>query len=131
MKLEDMLLNIQQRLTANPRLLELAGNRIRAYEYPEQADHDHLFIVIAPLAPPIPAEAGSDKALSLEFTYQINVEGKNREEVREAQHLIANEMSAFNFAQMSGGMDEYFHETERFVGARRYRGQSKLYEVNY
>lgn len=131
MELSDILTEIRLRLQANPELVELMGTRISAYQYAETADHEKLFVVLVPLAPPRPEIAGSNKPLSVSFSIQINVEGKNRIEVKKAQHLISQEMGAFNFAQMSGGMDEYFHETERFVDARRYRGRSNLYEVNY
>ncbi|MDE3295909.1 hypothetical protein LTZ18_04300 [Lacticaseibacillus rhamnosus] len=112
-----------------PRIKELAGNRIFKYEFPESADHSQLRIVITPLSPPHPSTAGSDDPLSLEFTYQINVESLNRKQCKEVQHLISNVMRDFSFAQMTGGLDEWLNPF--FVDARRYRGNSALYDTNY
>lgn len=131
MELSDILTEIRLRLQANSELVELMGTRISAYQYAETADHEKLFVVLVPLAPPRPEIAGSNKPLSVSFSIQINVEGKNRIEVKKAQHLISQEMSAFNFAQMPGGVDEYFPETERFADVRRYSGSSKIYKTDY
>lgn len=129
--MKDMISIIRDKLLANDALVKLTGKRISKYSYPESADHTQLFVVISPLGPPEVQGGGSDRPLFYEFTYQINVESKTRTKVREAQHLIQDEMLSLNFAQMSGGLDEFFEETQRFVDARRYRGNSQLYDTDY
>lgn len=129
--MKDMLTELKNQIMSEPRLQELVEDRISAYNYAEDRDHEHTFVVIYPLNPPELSTSGSDKPLRLRFEYQINVEGKNRKEVKEVQGLIRTQLLAFSFVQMSGGLDEYFVETKRFVDARRYSGNSKLYDTNY
>jgi len=45
--------------------------------------------------------------------------------------LIKQEMKKLNYGQMTGGLDEYFPDTGRFVDARRYRGTTSLYDTDY
>lgn len=41
-------------------------------------------------------------------------------------------MKKLGFGQISGkGLDEYFSETKRFVDARRYEGNTKIYDTEY
>ncbi|WP_147660995.1 hypothetical protein [Lacticaseibacillus saniviri] len=122
---------VYQAIKANQRISELAGKRIAKYEYPESADHTQLFIVISPVGPQQADIGGSDQLLSWQYTFQVNVEGKIRKDVKEAQHIIREIMMGFSFAQMTDGIDEFFSETNRFADARRYRGNTKLYDTNY
>ena len=48
------------------------------------------------------------------------------------QYEIKKEMKKLGFGQISGqGLDEYFSETKRFVDARRYEGNTKIYDTKY
>ena len=129
--MKDMLDIVRGRLLANPDLATLTEKRIYKYEYPESADHSQLFVTIVPLRPPQVRGGGSNQILSYEFMYQINVESKDRKQCKQAQQLILKELLGLNFAQISGGLDEYFAETKRFVDARRYVGTTNLYDTNY
>jgi hypothetical protein len=133
---KDMLTIVYEKLVANPviaqQTLGTDGNqRIKYYETPATADHDHLFVVIVPMDPPISINAGSDEGLSLQFTFQINVESHDRKACKQVQHEIMKEMFELGFGQLTAGLDEYFPETNRFVDARRYRGNTRLFDVNY
>lgn len=135
-EVKDMLATIYNQLLANTTIssLTLAGDgkhRIKYYSDPETADHDNLFVVITPLKPPVPSVVGSDNNLNLEFTIQINVESIKRLSCKTAAHEIQAEMFTLGFSQLSDGLDEYMPETGRFIDARRYRGNTKLYDTNY
>lgn len=133
---KDMLSIIYNQLLSNAEInkmtLETSGqHRIKYYDYPDTANQNQAFIVIEPLEPPQSAKSGSNQELALEFTIQINCESKVRSEVKQLQYLIKQEMKKLNYGQMTGGLDEYFPDTGRFVDARRYRGTTSLYDVNY
>lgn len=129
--MKDMIQTIYDALNANERFHELVDDRIRKYAYPESAPRAPLFVLIYPMDPPSPGIAGSDGMLSVEFYYQINVEGLDRHDVKEVAAIVRDTMSGFNFAQLSTGLDTYFPETARFVDARRYRGVTRLYDNQY
>lgn len=134
--LKDMLTTIYSQLLSNQTIAALSladdgRHRIKYYDNPATADHDNLFIVITPLEPPVPITSGSDQELSLQFTFQINVEALDRKACKQAQHEIKSEMLKLGFGQLEEGLDEYFPETSRFVDARRYRGSTRLYDTNY
>lgn len=126
-----MITEVKDFLISNNELSELIGNRIAGYNYEEERDHDKPFVVITPINPPKPGVAGSDTFLNVEFTYQINVEGKDRKTVKRIATIIREQMFLLGFTQLSGGLDEYFVDTQRFVDARRFRGKSKIYHTNY
>lgn len=105
--------------------------RISYYVESETADLSKPFIIIEPLGPPVDNVYGSDKALTTGFIYQIDVQSKKRLVCKELQVAIKEEMLKLNFYQQSTGFDEYFKETGRFVDARHYRGNSKIYDTNY
>lgn len=134
--LKDMLTTIYSQLLSNQTIaaLSLAADgrhRIKYYDNPATADHDNLFIVITPMGPQTPIISGSDSELSLQFTFQINVESLDRKACKQAQHEIKKEMFKLGFGQLKEGLDEYFPETSRFVDARRYRGNTRLYDTDY
>ena len=129
--MKDKLEEVYDALTSVPRFKELVGDRIKAYENPPSAKQTPLFVVIAPMGPQSPGIAGSDGPLSVQFYFQINVEGLVRKDVKEVAAIVAQTMSGLNFAQLETGLDEYFPDTKRFVDVRRYRGGGFLYDTNY
>ena len=129
--MKDMIDNIYETLNANTRFHELIGNRIRKYDYPESAEKVPIFCLILPLAPPVAKTGASDTGQTVQFYFQVNIEGLVRLDVKEASHIVADVMRGFNFAQLDTGLDEYFPDTGRFVDARRYRGFTKLYDTDY
>lgn len=136
-EIKDMLRIFYDQLLKNQTIKQLTANddgsdyRIKFYDYPETADHGRLFILLQYLEPPRPIIGGSDIELAQEFTLQVDVQSPDRVELKLAQFEIRKVMSTLGFVQLSGGLDEYFPETKRYVDARRYRGTSKLYDTEY
>lgn len=132
--MNDMPTEIYNALMTNDELKELVagvkGIRVAYYDYGDTRDQTGLHLVIIPLKPPTPAIGGSDKELSVELTYQIDAVSANRKDVKRAQFLIKQIMSAMGFSQLPDGLDEFL-ENKTYVDARRYRMNTKLYQTNY
>lgn len=136
--MKDMLTTIYDALSANDYIYGMTYNeakketRIKFYEQPESADKSGAFITIRPVDVPNEAYHGSDKELSIEHMIQIDVESRYRATCKHIQYEIKKEMKKLGFGQLSGqGLDEYFSETHRFVDARRYEGNTKIYDTAY
>lgn len=127
----DMLTKIYEQLVINPIISDKCLNRIKNYSYPETADMSKPFMIIIPLDVPVPYSYGSNTELSTEFIYQIDVQSKDRKEVKIIQQQVKDEMAKLGFKQLANGLDEYFEETKRYVDARRYTGVSRLYDTDY
>lgn len=135
-EVKDMIDLIYQTLKNNPTIGGLTkaidgSYRIRKYDYPETADQSKTFVLIKPLGPPIASNSASDEDMQIEFTFQIAVESPDRKEVKQVQSEIKKEMKKLNYGQMTDGLDVYFEATGHFVDARRYRGNTALYDTNY
>ena len=133
-----MLDNIYEAFCANEYIHNLTFNeetkeyRIKYYQQPETADKSGAFITIRPVDVPNEAYHGSDKELSIEHLIQIDVESKYRATCKQIQYEIKKEMKKLGFGQVSGqGLDEYFSETNRYVDARRYDGNTRIYDTKY
>ncbi len=136
--MKDILNIIYESLCSNEYIHSMTYNeeteqyRIKFYEQPETADKTGAFITIRPVDVPNEAYHGSDQELSIEHLIQIDVESTYRTTCKQIQHEIKKEMKKLGFGQVSGqGLDEYFPETKRFVDARRYDGNTKIYDTNY
>lgn len=136
--MKDILNIIYESLCSNEYIHSMTYNeeteqyRIKFYEQPETADKTGAFITIRPVDVPNEAYHGSDQELSIEHLIQIDVESTYRTTCKQIQHEIKKEMKKLSFGQVSGqGLDEYFPETRRFVDARRYDGNTKIYDTNY
>lgn len=105
--------------------------RVKLYNYPETGDKSGAFITIRPVQPQSTAYMGSDKELSVNFFYQIDVEAGYSSTCKQIQREIKKVLAEMQFYQTDGGLDEYFPETRRFVDARRYSGNSRMYDTNY
>lgn len=127
----DMLTEIEEVLLKDSDIKVIkAAKGLKSYQRSESLPDDQTSIIIDPLGPPEEAVKGSNTSLSNKFIYQINVESTDRIECKKLQSKIKTLLNEFGFAQTSGGLDEYFDTTKRYVDARRYIGYSKLYE-NY
>jgi len=133
-----MLDNIYEALCTNEYIHNLTFNeeteeyRIKYYQQPETADKSGVFITIRPVDVPNEAYHGSDRELSIEHLIQIDVESKYRATCKQIQYEIKKEMKTLGFGQVSGqGLDEYFSETNRYVDARRYDGNTRIYDTQY
>lgn len=132
LNIKDMLETIFIKLMENETISENCEGRIKYYEIPETMEADGKpLIIITPLSPHKPTNFGSNEELNIEFTYQIDVQSNDRKLSKLLQFNIKNSLKSLNFYQIDGGLDEYFEVTKRFVDARRYRGQSKIYDINY
>ncbi|HFD1661203.1 TPA: hypothetical protein QFK58_000254 [Enterococcus faecium] len=136
--MKDMLNIIYEALCLNEYIHLMTYNenteqyRIKFYEQPETADKTGPMITIRPVDTPNEAYHGSNKELSVEHMIQIDVESKYRATCKQIQYEIKKEMKKLGFGQISGqGLDEYFSETKRFVDARRYEGNTKIYDIEY
>lgn len=130
--MKDMLTIIYTHLLQNDVINDLVGpSRIAYYEYGEDKDHTKPFIIIIPLDPPLPGSAGSNQKLNIQHTYQIDVQGSNRLDVKLISSEIEKTMYHLGYGRLPEGLDEWFEETKRYVDARRYRGLTKLYDKNY
>lgn len=136
--MKDMLTIIYEALCSNEYIYSMTFNddseeyRIKFYEQPETADKSGAFITIRPVDVPNEAYHGSDKELSIEHLIQIDVESKYRATCKQIQYEIKKEMKKIGFGQVNAqGLDEYFSETRRYVDARRYDGNTRIYDTQY
>lgn len=124
----DMMVTIRDKLANLP---ELKGVTIKPYYRPEALAKDKPSLVIVPMTPPKQETFGSDAFLRKQFTYQMTIEARTKAEVTRIACAVEKVLHEMGFTQLSGGLDEYFKETERYVDARRYRGLSRLYDIDY
>lgn len=131
--MKDMMMQVYDALVANPVIAEkVTAKGIKFYEVPESFDTAKPFIIIdTPLGPPTSAYYAANKELSQTFSYQINVETQSRILTKEIAKAIKSAMWEFGYRQLTGGLDEYFSETKRFVDARRYRKNTKIHDTDY
>lgn len=130
--MKDMLTIIYQNLLQNNVINEKVGpSRIAYYEYGEDKDHTKPFIIIIPLDPPLAGNAGSNQKLNVQHTYQIDVQGNNRLDVKTISSAIESVMFELGYGRLPEGLDEWIEDIKRYVDARRYRGLTKLYDKNY
>ena len=125
--MKDMLSEIYEEFCSDP---AISSYPIKYYDYPEAAPKE-TFIIIKPIAPPIASLGASDKELSQQLTYQIDVQSGNRLLCKQIQQTIKKCMYSLDFSQLSEGLDEFFSDTKRYVDARRYRKNTALYDTNY
>lgn len=129
--MKDMIDIIYNALSNNQVIAKECGERIKCYTYPENGDTSKPFIIIRPLQPPQDVSYASDKSLSCKFFYQIDVQSHERKKCKEIQRAVNEVMRSQGFTQQSGGLDEYFNETDHYVDARRYLKTTDLYDNNY
>lgn len=130
--MKDMMIQIYDRLLTNQIISEKVGKEgIKFYQLPETFNNEKPFIIVDVLAPATNAYRGSNKVLSQQLTYQINVESTDRLLTKEIARAVRESMCDFGFGQLSGGLDRYFSDTKRFVDARRYRKNTKIYETEF
>lgn len=130
--MKDMMIQIYDRLLTNQIISEKVGKEgIKFYQLSETFDTTKPFIIVDVLAPATNAYRGSNKVLSQQLTYQINVESTDRLLTKQLARAVRETMCDFGFGQLSGGLDCYFSDTKRFVDARRYRKNTKIYDSNY
>jgi len=129
---KDLLDEVYQIITSSEDVMRFVDKKqIKYYEVSENLDKSIPFVVIDPLGPPDAAAYASNKELAQRVIYQINVEGPIRKDVKRIQQMIKAALAKQDIRQIVGGLDEYFDKTKRFVDARRYSVQTKLYDSGY
>lgn len=130
--MKDMLTILYENLLLNPVISEKVGpERIGYYDYGGDKDQSKPFMILIPMGPPLPGQTGSDQELNVQHTYQIDVQGSDRLVVKEIQKQVKAVMRSLGFGQLPEGLDEWLEDVKRYVDARRYRGNTKLYDNNY
>lgn len=127
--MKDMSMMIYDLLKTNPTIKTMVEGRIKFYEWP--GTEKYPAIIIRPLDVPSPGISGSNKQLTTKFLYQVDVETNKRFDAKIIQGAVKDEMKLLGFGQLNEGLDTYFPETKRFIDARRYQLQTKLYDTNY
>ncbi|EKU50317.1 hypothetical protein [Staphylococcus massiliensis] len=117
----DMLKKLKEYLLKNATINERCKGRIRAYHYDETADTSGPYILITPIIAPQPQTYASDKNLTTEYIYQIDVRSPKYEETKLIQEEIRKTMWDIGFYQQDG-IDQYDPEIKIYLDARRYRG---------
>lgn len=129
---KDLLEAVYQIIVEDTTILNFVEKgQIKAYASSENFDTSKPFVIIDPLGPPDSAAYASNTELSQRVIYQVNVEGPARKDVKRIQQLIKMAFAKKKIRQITGGLDEYFPETKRYVDARRYTVQTKLYDSGY
>lgn len=131
--MKDMMMEVYDALIKNETIKELVTpQRIRFYEVTENVDMTKPFIVIDNfLGPQTNAYFANNKALSIRFNYQINVESMDRMVTKRISKAAEETMRQIGFGRLEGGLDQYFSGTKRFVDARRYRKNTQIHDTNY
>ncbi|MEG7636836.1 hypothetical protein SQQ66_00350 [Enterococcus casseliflavus] len=131
--MKDMWMDIYNALIVNKTILSKVDKKnIKFYEAPETLDVSKPFIVIDSFnGPQTNAYHMANKPVSLQFNFQINVESSNRLLTKEIAKAVKDTMWELGYGQLSGGLDEYFPETKRFVDARRYRKNTQIHDTDY
>lgn len=123
----DMLQELYKALKSRD---ELKNITIKSFERPETLDAKSPSIVIIPVNSPIQAGLGSNKSLRKRFTYQVNVEARDRLQAKGLAMIVEKVLWEKGFYQVPGGLEDYLSEIKRYVDVRTYRGYSPLYQ-NY
>lgn len=116
-----MLKTLQKYLLKNATIAQHCKGRIRAYHYDETADTSGTYILISPLIAPQPSTYASDTNLTTEYLYQLDVRGPDYDLVKLIQEEIRNTLWEIGFRQQDG-IDQYDHDIQLYLDARRYRG---------
>ena len=127
--MKDMLHELMTTLTEEPDILKIQQTGgLKSYKRREELGEEMTSITVIPIGPPAQAGFGSNTSLVKHVMYQVCIEATDRMVCKEFQKKVENLFQTKGFYQMSGGLDEYFIETKRFVDARFYQGYSKPYE---
>lgn len=117
----DILKTLQKYLLKNATIAQHCKGRIRAYHYDETADTSGTYILISPLIAPQPSTYASDTNLTTEYLYQLDVRGPDYDLVKLIQEEIRKTLWEIGFRQQDG-IDQYDHDIQLYLDARRYRG---------
>ncbi|MEM5397342.1 hypothetical protein [Staphylococcus gallinarum] len=120
----DILSYLRDLINTNEELFNIVEDRIYFYETTENTDVSNTFIILTPITD-IPADLVSDTFLSEEHTFQVDIEGYQRDEVVNVNSKIRRLLWDNNMYQLSSQLDLYSDVTKRYVISRRYEGIPK------
>ena len=118
--MRDVLMDVYNALIKNEVISSKCSGRIKFYNYPESGDTKKDFMIITPMDPPEDAIHGSNDNLGEIYFYQIDVQSNDRTTPKLIQNEVKKELRKLGFVKTSGGLDEYFEKTKKYVDARRY-----------
>lgn len=129
--MNDMLNEIMKALSTDSDIMDIQKTGgLKSYVRYEKLAENLTSITVTPGGPPLQTALSSNGSLAKHFIYQVSIESTDRMIAKKLQSKVENILISLGFFQMSGGLDEYFEETKRYVDARFYEGNSNLYE-NY
>lgn len=117
----DMLKTLKKYLLNDVTINRYCNDRVRAYDIPETANRTDTNILIIPLIPPTPSNYASDKNLTTDYLYQIDVRSKSYDETKLVSEAVRLVMKDIGFGQQDG-TDQYDKDLKAYFETRRYRG---------
>lgn len=127
--MKDMLNELMEELAADSEIQEIQQNQgFKSYVRYDELPKDKTSITIIPSGPPESVGFASNDSLSKHFIFQVSIEAIQRDVPKKLQRKVEQILKTKGFYQMSGGLDEYFSTTKRYVDARFYQGNSQLYD---
>lgn len=133
--MKDALQEIYLRLMSNSKIEQatLNANKHAIFYYKEpDGTLPPTLILIRPYSPPQYEISASDSGMQQSVTVQIDVQSTKRMTCKELQVEIEKELRQIGYRRLNGqDLDEYFEDSKRYVDARRYKLNTKIYEMGY
>lgn len=133
--MKDALQEIYLRLMSNSKIEQatLNANKHAIFYYKEpDGTLPSTLILIRPYSPPQYEVSASDSGMQQSVTVQIDVQSTKRMTCKELQAEIEKELRQIGYRRLNGqDLDEYFEDSKRYVDARRYKLNTKIYEMGY
>lgn len=127
--MKDMLNELMEELAADSEIQEIQQNQgFKSYARYDELPKDKTSITVIPSGPPESVGFASNDSLSKHFIFQVSIEAIQRDVPKKLQRKVEQILKTKGFYQISGGLDEYFSTTKRYVDARFYEGNSQLYD---
>lgn len=127
--MKDMLNELMEELATDSEIQEIQQNEgFKSYVRYDELPKDKTSITIIPSGPAESVGFASNDSLSKHFIFQVSIEAIQRDVPKKLQRNVEQILKTKGFYQMSGGLDEYFSTTKRYVDARFYQGNSQLYD---
>lgn len=133
--MKDALQEIYLHLMSNSKIEQatLNANKHAIFYYKEpDGTLPPTLILIRPYSPPQYELSASDTGMQQSVTVQIDVQSNKRMTCKELQAEIEKELKCIGYRRLNGqDLDEYFEDSKRYVDARRYKFNTKIYEMGY
>lgn len=127
--MKDMLDELMQELATDSEIQEIQQYEgFKSYVRYDELPKNKTSITVIPSGPPESVGFASNDSLSKHFIFQVSIEAIHRDVPKKLQRKVEQILKTKGFYQMSDGLDEYFSATKRYVDARFYQGNSRLYD---